>query len=181
MDTTTDPLRHFGLSQMPHKLHRDAVAALDIGSARVQVKVWSSQTNGGFSLIEYEIPARTLVAPLHRHTWEDEFSFVLGGRMGAMLGDEVIHVDAGELVFKPRRLWHTVWNPDDAPCRVLELISPGGFEHFFEERAAALQRPEDRSAETGELGARYGVQSDFASVSRLCAEHGLDSAARRPR
>lgn len=155
------------------KLARDAGEVVDIGPTRVRVMVRGPEALGGFSLIEYPIPPRTLVAPLHRHTWEDEYSFVLEGRIGALLGDEVVYADAGELIFKPRRLWHTIWNPGDAPARVLEVISPGGFERFFEELAAAIRRPLTDTAKRGELGARYGLETDFDSVPRLCAQHGL--------
>ena len=53
--------------------------------------------------MELPIPPRTLVAPLHRHTNEDEYSYVLEGRMGALLGDEVAYAEKGDLVFKPPR------------------------------------------------------------------------------
>jgi Cupin domain len=58
--------------------------------------------------------------------------------MGARLGDVVVFADAGDLVFKPRNQWHTFWNADDRPCRVLEIIFPGGFERCFDEVAAAM-------------------------------------------
>ena len=51
--------------------------------------------------------ARALAAPLHRHTREDEYSYVLEGRMGALLGDDVVDAGPGDLVFKPRDQWHT--------------------------------------------------------------------------
>ena len=76
---------------------------------------------------------RALAAPLHRHTREDEYSFVLEGRMGALLGDDVVEAGPGDLVFKPRDQWHTFWNAGDEPCRILEIISPAGFERFFAE------------------------------------------------
>jgi mannose-6-phosphate isomerase-like protein (cupin superfamily) len=155
------------------KLSRDAGEVVDIGSTCVRFMLRGPETRGGFSLVEYPIPPRTLVAPLHRHTWEDEYSFVLEGRIGVMLGDELVYADVGELIFKPRRQWHTIWNPGDVPARILEMISPGGFELFFEELAAVLRRsPTDRS-DGGALAARYGLETDFDSVPRLCAEHGL--------
>ena len=90
-------------------------------------------TGGGFALVEHPIPPRALAAPLHRHTNEDEYSFVLEGRMGALLGDDVVYAEPGDLVFKPRYQWHTFWNAGDATCRILEIISPAGFEHYFDE------------------------------------------------
>ena len=53
--------------------------------------------------------------------------------MGAILGDDVVYAEAGDFVFKPRDQWHTFWNAGDEPCRILEIIAPGGFEHFFDE------------------------------------------------
>jgi gentisate 1,2-dioxygenase len=93
--------------------------------------------------------------------------------MGAQLGDEVVYAEKGDLVFKPRAQWHTFWNAGDGPCRVLEIISPGGFEHLFEEMA---EEPEAMAGETTsalDLDARYGIEADYDSVERLCEEHGL--------
>ena len=89
---------------------------------------------------------RALAAPLHRHTREDEYSFVLQGRMGALLGDDVVEAGPGDLVHKPRDQWHTFWNAGDEPCRILEIISPAGFEGFFAEldRLGGALRPTRR-------------------------------------
>ena len=94
--------------------------------------------------------------------------------MGALLGDSTIYADTGEFAFKPRHQWHTFWNPDDTPCRILEIISPGGFEHFFDELATMMRATDLDPAQMGALGHRYGVEFDPASLPRLCAEHGLD-------
>jgi len=148
--------------------------AVDLASVGVRFMAWTEETGGGFSLVEHPIPPRTLVAPLHRHSREDEYSFVLEGRMGALLGDEVVHADAGDFVFKPRDQWHTFWNAGDTPCRILEIISPGGFEHYFDEAAALINGPDFDPAGLVELAARYGMDFDIESIPRLCAEHGLD-------
>jgi mannose-6-phosphate isomerase-like protein (cupin superfamily) len=167
-------VRRFDATQGPRKLAADGGPALDLGSFGVRFMAWAEETGGGFSLIEHPIPPRTLVAPLHRHSREDEYSFVLEGRMGALLGDDVIYADAGELAFKPRNQWHTFWNAGEEPCRILEIISPGGFERFFEEMGEAMQRPDFTPARLDDLGLRYGLELDPDSVPRLCAEHGLD-------
>jgi mannose-6-phosphate isomerase-like protein (cupin superfamily) len=172
--TAIDAVRQLGAVAGPDKLARDDGEVVDIGAARVRLMVRGPESLGGFSLVEYHISPRTLVAPMHRHTWEDEYSFVLEGRLGAMLGEEVVHADPGELVFKGRRQWHTIWNPSDAPTRVLEVISPGGFELFFAELGAAIRRGDSDRSTRGELGARYGLGIDFESVRRLRAEQELE-------
>src|ERR687894_1246076 len=129
---TTNPHR-FEASQGPRILGPNDGKAADFGSFGVRFMIWSEESGRGFSLVEHPIPPRTLVAPMHRHTGEDEYSYVLEGRMGAQLGEDVVCADAGTLVFKSRDRWHTFWNAGDTPCRILEAISPAGFEHFFRE------------------------------------------------
>ena len=117
----------------------DIEQAVDELTARgVRFMIDADETDGGFSLVEHPMSPRALAAPLHRHTREDEYSYILQGRMGALLGDEVVEGGPGDLIFKPRDQWHTFWNAGDEPCRILEIIAPGGFEHFFDELGAAL-------------------------------------------
>src|SRR5260370_35478358 len=77
------------------------------------------------------MPARALAAPMHRHSREDEYTYVLEGSVGALLGDSVVIGNPGDLIFKPRTQWHTFWNAGDEPARVLEIISPPGCENYF--------------------------------------------------
>ena len=130
-----------------------------------------------FSLVEHPIPPRTLVAPLHIHEREDEYSYVLEGRMGAQLGDDVVYAEAGDLVFKPRNQWHTFWNAGDTTCRLLEIISPAGFEHFFNELGEQMAEAKAVSVasvpDLAGLGARYGHYFQPDSIARLCQQHGL--------
>ena len=162
----------FDASQGPRLLRPNEGERVDLRSVGVRFMAWSEETGGGFSLVEHPIPPKTLVAPLHLHEREDEYSFVLEGRMGATLGDDVVYAETGDFAFKPRNQWHTFWNPDDTPCRILEIISPGGFEHFFEEFAALMAGKFDPE-ELTQLAAGYGHYFQFDSVAKLCAEHGL--------
>ena len=160
-------------SQGPRILGPNDGRTVDFGSFGVRFMVWSEESGGGFSLVEHPIPPRTLVAPLHRHANEDEYSYVLEGRMGAQLGDEVVYAEKGDFVFKPRDQWHTFWNAGDEPCRILEIIAPGGFEHLFEAMADDPEAMADGEAASA-LDARYGLEVDYESVERLCEEHELD-------
>src|SRR5919201_3196097 len=112
----------------------------ELGSIGVRFMVGGAESGGGFSLVEHPMPAHALAAPLHRHSREDEYSFVLDGRVAALLGDEVVHGEVGDLIFKPRGQWHTFWNPGDEEARLLELISPAGFEGYFEEMVDLLRQ-----------------------------------------
>ena len=93
--------------------------------------------------------------------------------MGALLGDEVVTADAGELVFKPRGQWHTFWNAGDQPCRILEIISPAGFEQFFAELVdlGGVTGPEPQVL--AELCERYALEMDPTSVPGLVERFDL--------
>jgi mannose-6-phosphate isomerase-like protein (cupin superfamily) len=165
-----ESIRRFDASQGPRKVGPADGAVAKLGGCDARFLVYGEESGGGFSMVEHPVPPRSLCAPLHRHRGVDEYSFVLEGRMGAVLGDDVIHVEAGELAFKPRDQWHTFWNAGDEPCRILEVISPGGFEHFFAEFSRGL---EDGSLDPASLEARYAIEFDLESIPRLCAEHDL--------
>ena len=169
----TGVLDRFDGSQGPRKVGPHDGKSVRLASVGVRFMAWTEETGGGFSLVEHPIPPRTLVAPLHKHSREDEYSYVIQGRMGALLGNDTLYAEVGDLVFKPREQWHTFWNPGEEPCRILEIISPGGFEHYFDEVAGKLASPDFEPPHLAELANRYGLQADPTSIERLCAEHGL--------
>ena len=174
MESSTAQLKRFDHTQGPRKLGPDEGKYVDLMSVGVRFMLWTEESGGGVSVVEHPIPPKTLVAPLHKHSREDEYSFVIEGRMGALLGDDVIYAEAGDLAFKPRDQWHTFWNPDDRPCRILEIISPGGFEHFFDELGVLLGQPDFSPEQLGSLGEKYGLEFQPESVPALCEEYGLE-------
>jgi len=144
-----------------------------LGSIGVRWLIEGADADERFSLVEHPMAPRALAAPLHLHTREDEYSYVLEGRMGALLGDEVVEAGPGSLVFKPRNQWHTFWNAGDEPCRILEIISPAGFERFFHELSdlggALNAAPEQLAA----LNERYGQLMQPESIPGLLERFGL--------
>jgi mannose-6-phosphate isomerase-like protein (cupin superfamily) len=144
-----------------------------LGSIGVRFMIDGEETDRGFSLVEHPMSPRALAAPVHRHLREDEYSYILEGRMGALLGDEVVVAEAGDLVFKPRNQWHTFWNAGDEPCRILEIIAPAGFERFFAElddMGGVLNAdPEQLDA----LNARYGLEMQPDTVPELLERFDL--------
>ncbi|WP_344136264.1 cupin domain-containing protein [Saccharopolyspora halophila] len=131
----------------------------------------SREWGGRFSLVEHRLPPRVLAAPLHKHTREDEFSFILEGTVGARFGDKEVVASPRDLVFKPREEWHTFWNAGETPARLLEIISPGGLEELFEwlDQLSDELSPE----ELEQKAAPYGCSVDMESTMALVEKHGL--------
>ena len=138
-----------------------------LGSIGVRFMIDGGESGGGFSLVEHPMSAHALAAPLHRHSREDEYSYVVEGRVGALLGDEVVLGGPGDTIFKPRNQWHTFWNAGDEPARLLEIIAPAGFEQFFAELVALGGVATADPGVMGALCARYGLEMDPQSVPGL--------------
>lgn len=145
----------------------------DLGVVGARFIMGGGPSEGRFSVVEHPIVPRGLAAPVHLHTREDEFSYVLEGRWGFQLGSEVVYAEPGDLVYKPRDVWHTFWNATDRPARLLEIISPAGFEQLFVELDQLLKTDPDNLEANTELGVKYGVQSDLEATARIVAEHEL--------
>ena len=99
---------------------------------------------------------------------------VLEGEVGMQLGDETLVARVGDLVLKPRGVPHAFWNATDRPARLLEVVTPGGFEGYFERLADVLRPgvPPDMAA-LATIAADYWLDVDPTSVPRLAQAHGL--------
>jgi mannose-6-phosphate isomerase-like protein (cupin superfamily) len=138
-------------------------------------KVPSAATRGRLAIVEHTLPPKALAAPLHRHSREDELSIVLEGRLGAMLGEQIVTAEAGAYVLKPRNQWHTFWNAADTDLRFIELLIPGGFEDYFARLSPLLKaaggQPDPTAIQS--LADEFGIEFDFDSVPDLCERLGL--------
>jgi quercetin dioxygenase-like cupin family protein len=144
-----------------------------LGGLGVRFLLAGERTDGRFALVEHPLKPRALGSPVHTHTREDEYSFVLEGRVGVQIGDTELVATPGSLIIKPRGLAHAFWNAGDEPARLLELISPAGFEAYFAAMAElfASGAPDPTRAEA--IRQDYGLDLDLASMPRLIARHGL--------
>lgn len=148
--------------------------SIQIGGFGTLIKVHHRQTEGSVSIVEHALAPGLLGAPAHRHAREDETSYVLEGRLTVQVGDEVATIGPGEMVVKPRGVFHAFWNAGAESVRFLEVISPGGFEEYFAELAGIVSAgsPPDLGAIVA-LGARYGLEFDMKSIPDLMERHGL--------
>lgn len=127
--------------------------------------------DGRFALVQHLFAPQALAAPMHRHHLEDEYTFVLSGRIGAVLGEDEVVGEPGDLIFKPRNQWHTFWNAGDEPATVLELISPAGLEQLFRALGGLTEPPTPEAL--AELAAPYRCELDLERTQSVIERHGL--------
>ena len=137
------------------------------------VKLAGSDT-GGISIVEHTFDPGVLVPP-HRHTREDEISYVISGEIGFRSDGREVSLGQGGYIVKPRGELHSMWNAGDGPARMIEIVTPSGFESYFielaEATAAAGTRPDP--SVIAPIAERYGLSFDFTEVPDLVARHGL--------
>ncbi|MGV9870604.1 cupin domain-containing protein [Rhodococcus koreensis] len=129
----------------------------DLGPIGVEFKLWGRDTGGALSVVEHPFPVGALVPP-HLHTREDEFSIVTEGVIGFRSGDREAVLEPGGYITKPRGEMHAMWNAGTAPARMIEIISPAGFEHCFREMSELIAAGEPDATEIAALADRYGLQ-----------------------
>jgi quercetin dioxygenase-like cupin family protein len=163
-------------SLLPGVLKASEGELVRLSQLGVRFLLRGEQTGGRLAAVEHPMPPRSLGAPVHTHPNEDEISYVAEGTVGVQIGDQVYTAVAGDTIFKPRGIPHAFWNPADVPARVHEVITPAGFECYFEE-AAALFAAAGASlpdpAQAAALQAKFGLQMDFGSIPRLVQAYGL--------
>jgi quercetin dioxygenase-like cupin family protein len=138
---------------------------------RFSYKVVSGDSGGSLTVMEVEIPPRTLVKP-HNHGREDEFSMVLSGTIGARTGGDVHTATAGTYLVKPRGVPHAMWNATDEPATVIEMLSPAGLEGYFERLAPVLDEHRTKP-EYYQLADEYGITIEEDWTEELERAYGI--------
>ena len=151
MDKQSSPKKHNRLT-----IASNEGKLVSMGGIGVKFKISGEETGRAFSIVEHPVQPRTLVPP-HLHNDTDEYSYVVEGKFGARIGDEILLAGPGDYILKPRGIPHTFWNPTDKLARLVEIISPAGFEKFFEEagKLFGVGRPEFEQIKG--LAARYNT------------------------
>jgi quercetin dioxygenase-like cupin family protein len=145
-----------------------------IGSIGVGFRLGGEQTGGQMAIVEHPFPPGALVPP-HVHTREDEFSIVTAGAIGFRSGADEVVLEAGGYISKPRGELHTMWNAGPVEARMIEIITPAGFERFFFELAEMIQAGPPDPAVLEQLATTYGLFFDPTWVPELMEKYGLNS------
>ena len=145
-----------------------------IGSIGVGFRLGGEDTGGQVAIVEHPFPPGALVPP-HVHTREDEFSIVTAGAIGFRSGSDEVVLEAGGYIYKPRGELHTMWNAGPEEARMIEVITPSGFERFFRELAEAFESGPIEPTQLESLASSYGLFFDPTWVPELMEKYGLNS------
>jgi quercetin dioxygenase-like cupin family protein len=145
-----------------------------IGSIGVGFRLGGEDTGGQVAIVEHPFPPGALVPP-HVHTREDEFSIVTAGAIGFRSGSDEVVLEAGGYICKPRGELHTMWNAGPEEARMIEVITPSGFERFFRELAEAFESGPIEPTQLESLASSYGLFFDPTWVPELMEKYGLNS------
>jgi quercetin dioxygenase-like cupin family protein len=150
---------------------------LTMGSGELETiqKVLGEQTGGSAAVAEHVLAPKSLGSPIHTHHKEHEISCVLDGTITVQIDADVFEAGPGSTVLKPKGIPHAFWNAGDVPARFIEIFSPAGFEHYFEELGKLIPPDGPPNFEgLADLWARYDLHMDMASMPRLIMENGLN-------
>lgn len=136
-------------------------------------KIDGADSGGAISIVEHTFDVGALVPP-HIHRREDEFSIVLDGEIGFRSEDAEVVLGAGGYIVKPRNEVHAMWNAGNRPARMIEVISPAGFEEFFRDLSDMTSAGSPTPDDVMELAARYDLPfAEPAWLPEIVARYGL--------
>ncbi len=137
----------------------------------VVVEIYGEETNGTVAIIEQPFAPGVLLPP-HVHE-NDVWLYVREGEMHARVGDEVVRARPGSWVLRPRGIPHTMWNAGPEPARIIEVYTPGGFEHVFKDFGERLHQGPIGLGELNRRGAPHGIHFVDDWIPELKAAYNL--------
>ena len=134
-----------------------------LGRVTLTFKTTAADNAGAYTLCEAIEPPQS-GAGLHRHPTYDETHIICEGHYQCQLGDRLIELGPGDMVFAPRGTAHSIKSIGPQTGRELIISSPGGiFEAFIDEVAASMVDSGSPSspapaADFRAIAAKYGIE-----------------------
>jgi quercetin dioxygenase-like cupin family protein len=98
-----------------------------------------TQGTGGRAAVIHHAGPKDSGSPLHVHHRENEWFYVLDGKLTVWVGGQVIRAPAGSFAFGPQDTPHTFTVSSAGGARFLLVTEPAGFEGFMRACAKPAQ------------------------------------------
>lgn len=129
---------------------------LEVMGNSLRVLVSGDDTRGAYTLMDYVAGASFGGPPAHRHGF-DELFLVLEGSLTLEVNGKTLVAKPGDHALVPGGAAHRFSNPNPEPARFLCVMSPPGFEAYFEELKGVLDRGESYHEVAASLMPKYGL------------------------
>jgi mannose-6-phosphate isomerase-like protein (cupin superfamily) len=114
------------------------VPSLSLLGTTITPLIGSDDSDGHLMLLRYTAPAGFAGPPPHVHERTDEAFHILSGTLTVTVGDRTLRAQAGDVAFVPRGVPHAFANPDPEPVTMLVIMTPAGFEEYFQDLAGLV-------------------------------------------
>lgn len=133
---------------------------------KMDIKIWvsSAMTGGVYSNVECAVAPKTMGPAPHYHLELDELMYVVEGTASVLVGDDIVHIEAGGWHLRPRMIKHTFWNGIDKPLRFFDMYFNQPFEEYLEAIFHKL---------TPENGFERGSPKFLEEIEHLTKKFGL--------
>jgi len=141
----------------PIQVPNDGGKRVNVLGTPIFIRVRGSDTNGTLAIVEsHDLPGGG--PPPHIHHREDETFHVLEGDYEFMVDGKTIRAQLGTTLFAPRGVPHTYRYLGHTTGKLMVVLTPGGFEVFFEEIGALTAQQQQDIPRVLEIAKKFGVE-----------------------
>jgi len=141
----------------PIQVPNNGGKAVNILGIPMLIRVHGRDTGGIVAVVEsHDIPGGG--PPPHIHQREDETFQILEGNYEFIVGDQRILATPGTTLFAPRGVAHTYRYMGKTSGKLMCLITPSGFEGFFEEIGALTMEQQQNIPHVMAIAQKFGLE-----------------------
>ena len=141
----------------PIQVPKDGGKFVNILGIPMLIRIHGRDTGGVVSVVEsHDVHGGG--PPPHIHHREDETFQILAGEYEFTIAGKTILAKQGDTLFAPRGIPHTYRYLGQAPGRLMCVITPSGFEGFFEEIGALNQQQQQDIPRVREIAKKFGLE-----------------------
>jgi quercetin dioxygenase-like cupin family protein len=142
---------------IPIQISNDGGQRLNILGIPMILRLQGRDTGGALSVVE----SRDVLGggpPPHTHRREDETFQVLEGEYEWTVGDKTFVATQGTTIFAPRDVPHTYRYVGKTPGRLMCVITPAGFEGFFQDIGALTPSQQQDLPRVMAIAKKFGLE-----------------------